>query len=1385
MKLLVLRVLSFVFLLCFFSETEGLARLPVQYKFSLIDVNSGLSHNLVKCFLKDSRGFLWIGTGEGLNRYDGYSLRTFRYDSRDTTSIPGNGIINLFEDPEGNLWVQTNYGLAIYNPKTEKFYRNQTGFLKKYNLPAPTVENIMKDREGNFWFIQTGAGISKYNPELKRTSSLSHVPNSLSGISSNEVAAIGQNSEGDFWLVHRNGLLEKLDGRSLEVVERNEGIRKKIKKEGLLFNLVVDSDDDLWVYTPTEPNGVFFLDQKTKELSHFNKSSSGVSLNNSLVRGLVEGADGTIWLGTDHGGINLIDKKDFSVQYIRHSDEIEKSLVHNSINALYKDNEGIIWIGTSKKGVNYYHKNLIRFPHFNHQPSLPESLPFNEINAFEEDKKGNLWIGTNGGGLLYFNRASGRYTRYLHDPAKPHSISSDIIVSLLIDREGVLWIGTYLGGLNKFDGERFEHFRHDPKDPASIADDDVWELYEDTSGDLWVGTLKGGLDFYDREAGVFRHFKEGAGEIPLHCNYISALEEDKKGDLWIGSGYGIDVINRKTGKGIYLSHDPKNPTSLAGYHVQDIYNDSQNNIWIGTTEGLSLYNEEDNSFRNFTVEDGLPSNSVIAILEDEGKNLWLSTPNGLVNVLLERREGVLKVSFRIFDEYDGLQGNAFNGNAAFKTSKGELAFGGSNGYNLFRPNDLERNLHKPEIVFTGFQLFNKNVSVGGKVNDRVILSESLLEAEKIVLEHGENVFSIEFAALNYFHPQKNKYKYKLEGFDKDWITVHDNNRRVTYTNLDPGEYEFKVLASNNDGLWTEEGKSLKIAVMAPFWKTNEAYGMYAFLVLIILYLGRRVVLQRERLKFQFEQERREARQLHELDLMKIRFFTNVSHEFRTPLALILAPIERILASSTDPQQQKQFQMIQRNAKRLLSLVNQLLDFRKLEVEGISFYPSEGNIIKFVEESVSSFSDLSEKKNISLSFKTDIPELQAVFDMDKLEKIIFNLLSNAFKFTPENGEIDVEVNCYENDSCSEGLKILELKVKDSGIGIPKDKQEKVFERFFRSDVPSSLVNQGSGIGLSIVREFVKIHGGTISLESEPNVGSCFTVRIPVKPISSTSLQLSSQGKEVQIRTEAGKENSTQDFEGRPVVLLVEDHEDFRFYLKDNLGVYFHIREAKNGKEGLELAQSLLPDIIVSDVMMPELSGMELCKQLKNDARTAHIPFVFLTAHAAEEQKLKGLNFGASDYITKPFNFEILLSKIRNLIAQREVMKKTFEKKISVQTSVLDIISLDDKLIQNAIKVVEENLADPDFSVEMLSKKLGMSRVHLYKKMVALTEKSPVEFIRMIRLQRAAQYLEKSQLTVAEVAYKVGFNNRKYFSKYFKDEYNVLPSAYSGKQAKIKE
>ncbi|RAV99479.1 hybrid sensor histidine kinase/response regulator transcription factor [Pseudochryseolinea flava] len=1348
-----------------------------DYRFQHLQVDQGLTHNEVTCFFKDETGFLWIGTTAGLNRFDGYTVRTFVNDPRDSTSISDSYIKLITSFPGGKLGIITPTGFNIYDPKTERFQKSSSKILGSYGLPDETLSDIIRDRSQNFWTIYRAGGVYRYSLKNGNALQIKHRDSDPKTIATDSVTGFAE-TQNKYWIIHSNGIFEQisLEGR---VLYRNDFLHQQNKGVNLDYRIYGDSEGNLWMYAANGTAGVYCYHVSTNRFRHGYQGSPDIKLNNNIVRSLLEDNRGQIWIATDHGGINVFNKENNTVRYILHRDDDDKSLGQNSINVLYKDRDGIIWVGTYKKGLSYFHENLIRFKLYKNSPADPTSIPFSDVNRFVEDDDGNFWIGTNGGGLIYFNRKHNTFTQYKNNPNDPNSLSNNVIVSLLIDSDKKLWIGTYYGGLNCFDGKKFKRYQHKVGDEKSLPDNNIWELFEDSRAQLWIGTLSEGLVLFDRKKETFTQFKPGDTNS-IHDNYVSALHEDKAGNLWIGTARGIDVLMRQTGRFIHYKANPKDSTSLSDNGVLDIFEDSREQIWIATKSGLNYFDNARKTFTVLTTDDGLPSNTVLTVREDNYGDLWMSTPSGISHLVIGKNNAEKQFTFYNYDEADGLQGKQFNENAACKTDLGELIFGGANGFNIFKPEQLGKNLREPDVVISEFQLFQQRVRPGEQIDGKPLLPTSISVTKEITLPYDKNFFTFEIAALNFFHPEKNQYLYTLEGLNGGWLKADNKSRKLTFTNLDPGHYVLKVKAANNDGVWSHEKTVLNIHILPPFWKTRMAFLIYFILLLLALFITRKLIQQRERMKFAIKQERQEAIRMHELDMMKIKFFTNVSHEFRTPLTLILTPIEKILRQTTDVDHQNQFRLIQRNAKRLLNLVNQLLDFRKMEVQEIRFNPSEGDIIQFIRETAGSFSDLSEKKNIAFNIDTDLPSLETVFDQDKLEKILFNLLSNAFKFTRETGKVQVHVSL--DDAAKE--KWLIISVTDSGIGIPADKLDKIFDRFFQNELPKSIVNQGSGIGLSITKEFVRIHGGTITVESDVDRGSTFTVRLPITEVFEQTNISKVNEVEIQETLTAPFANQESDVAAthKPTILLVEDNEDFRFYLKDNLKFEFKIIDAANGLIGWQQTLQQLPDLIVSDVMMPEMNGMELCKKIKQDQRVSHIPVILLTARTEEEQKLEGLQTGADDYITKPFSFEILISRIRNLITQRENFHKAFPLHHEVRASELNITSLDSKFIENAIKYVEENVGNADFSVEDLSRQMGISRANFYKKILSLTGKSPLEFIRTIRLQHAAQLLEKSQLTVSEVAYAVGFNNPKYFARYFKEAYHELPSSYAARKRK---
>jgi signal transduction histidine kinase/ligand-binding sensor domain-containing protein/DNA-binding response OmpR family regulator len=1350
-----------------------LAGQKIHFRFSRLDISRGLSNNQVTSILKDQKGFLLVGTMSGLNRYDGYQFKVFTNSARDTTSILGDNIINLRECPEGKIWVQTRSGSNTYDPGTEKFDRNWSAYLRRLGMPpGSNISDIVKDKQGNFLFLSDSL-LYKYTVATGKTSVLYNPGYRVT--TANTIGTLSVDNNSQYWLMQNNGILKKIDATTGKVLAQTDELTKVFGKGTFYYQLFIDRDNELWIWIGGNTQGLVRYNPSTRTFIHYQKNGIYPSLNSDLVTKVQEDNNGNIWICTDHGGVNLLNKKENKIQYLLNSSDDEQSLSDNSILSVYKDNEGIVWVGTFKKGLNYYHENIIKFPVYRHQPSNPNSLSYDDVDRFVEDAKGNLWIGTNGGGLLYFDRINNKFTQYLHQPGNKNSISNNIIVSLLIDHKQRLWIGSYFGGLDCLENGKFTNYRNDSTNPSSLSDDRVWDIFEDSKNNLWIGTFNG-LNKFNEQQGSFSHYDTRSSH-PLYSDFVGVTIEDRQGKLWLGTFNGIDVLDPSTGRVKHFDNYIGDPHGISNNNISELFIDSRGLIWVGTVNGLCVYNKEKDNFQSFYKEHGLPDKAILNIVEDNSGRLWISTKKGISQISVKQTnnpDDPIAIACTNYDELDGLQGAEFNEKAALKTSKGEIIFGGPNGFNLFNPSDIIADRSIPNLVFTDLQLFNKSVGVGEEINGRVVLPQSISNTSAITLHHNEDILAIEFAALNFYNPEKIKYAYKLDGFNKDWVTTDGKTRKAIYTNLDPGTYTFRVKASYANGDWSDKELTLKIRIRPPFWRTPVAYLLYALVLGISLFISRKITVERTRMRFEVEHQRKEAERVQALDAMKTKFFTNVSHEFRTPLTLILSPLEKIIGQTPNEEQKQQLNLVQRNAKRLLNLVNQLLDFRKIEVQEMKLHPAIGDIVGFSKDICDSFMDIADKKNIHLSFSANIDHLEIFFDKDKLEKILFNLLSNSFKYTQNGGEVQV-IMTYNQPSTNEGDGTVAVEVKDTGIGIPADQHEKIFERFFQTDVPESMVNQGTGIGLAITKEFVKLHNGVITVKSEPEKGTCFTVLLPAKKFYDPSARpvgntLPAEEAEPIIFEESQKNGK------KKTVLIVEDNEDLRFYLKDNLKRQYQVEEATNGKEGWEKAKLLNPDLIVSDIMMPLMDGIELAKKIKNETLTAHIPIILLSAMGSEEKQLEGLNVGVNDYITKPFTFEILASKIRNLVAQQKFLQKKFQAQIEVNPSEVTVTPVDEKFLKQALEIVEKHMDEPEFSVEDFSREMFMNRVTLYRKILSITGKTPLEFIRSIRLKRAVQLLEKSGMSIAEIAYEVGFNNPKNFSKFFKEEFQVTPSQY---------
>jgi signal transduction histidine kinase/ligand-binding sensor domain-containing protein/AraC-like DNA-binding protein len=1351
-----------------------------QFQFSRLDINNGLSHNQVPSIFKDSRGFMWFGTLSGLNRYDGYKFKIFKHITNDTTTLDDDYIIDIAEGPQGKLWIQTRTGFNIYDPETERFTRGISVFLNSISIPDAHIYAVKKDRSGNFWFLHATMGLYEYMPATKKTIHLTHYAANDKSINSNTVSDLSQDSHGNIWLTYRTGIIECLNQKNYEVTYRSKIFAPLPVGLNSSYKIFIDSQDDIWAFVPTYSAGVYYLSANKRIFKHIGKGGNHFTLNNDVIANVIQDDNNHIWIATDHGGINLLDKNDFTIQYILNREDDNQTVSQNSITTVYKDETGIIWVGTYKKGVCYYHKSIIKFPLYTHLLSDPlsdeRSLSYSDINCFAEDKPGNLWIGTNGGGLIYFDRKKGTFKKYLHNAADPNSLTKNVIVCLYTDHIQKLWIGTYFGGLDCFDGKIFKHYKHNDAIAGSISEDRVCSITEDREHHLLVGTLSAGFNKLDSASGIFTRYVYAPVENAIHSNYVSRLLVDKRQNIWVVTSYGVDVLMKNTHQFVHYLHNENDPASLVNNNTNNIMEDTDGLIWISSREGISIFNPQNGKFTNITRQKGLPDNTVIDIQQYDRNNIWVSTANGLSDIYVDRSHNNLQFHFTNYGESEGLQGREFTENSSFRTREGELIFGGGNGFNIFKPKNITANKNIPDLVLTDFEVFNRSIGVGEKINGKVVLIKSINELKSLSLKYSENVFSIEFAALNYFNPDKVKYQYMMDGFDSRWINADNKVRKATYTNLDPGSYTFKVRATNNE-YWNNRERSIVVVILPPFWKTAWAYLMYAAVVIGGLLFIRQRGISKLRSQFAIEKERETAHRMHELDLMKIKFFTNVSHEFRTPLSLIMAPADKMFKQTPDPETKRQLLLINRNAKRLLNLVNQLLDFRKMEYHELKLHKKPGDIVNFIKEISLDFNDIAEQKNIHFIFDSEIEMYYTSFDHDKIERILFNLLSNAYKFTPEGGQVSVLLNCAGKDQNNK--QQLEIRVIDTGIGIPNDKMDKIFDPFFQNDIPGSMLNQGSGIGLSITKGFVKLHHGEILVESELNGGTCFTVLIPLTKIDKNifiDVPLAPDQLHDYVNENAHHKNGPGRDGKKQTILLVEDNDDFRFYIKDNLKGSFNILEAENGKKGWQKALAQHPNLIVSDITMPEMNGIDLCLKIKNDTRTSHIPVILLTARVGEEQQLKGLETGAADYLTKPFNFEILQSKIKNILSQQESMRKTYQKQVDVNPTEMHVDSPDELFIKKVLLLIDNNISNPNFSIEELSSDVFVSRYTLYKKILAMTGKTPNELVRSMRLKRAVQLLETGHLTVSQICHKVGYKSQKYFVKTFKSEYNTIPSKY---------
>ncbi len=1353
------------------------------YNFARLDNTHGLSNNQIECIFKDSRGFMWIGTNYGLNRYDGYHSRIYKSIKNDTASLITNSINGIQEDFTGNLWIRSNSTYVIYNIKTERFIRNLSTVLSPLGIHfTPSLVEI--DSHKNLYLYKPNDGIYKYDISLKKLIHYkqSKNPNTVGLGTINSLKARG----GSFWILFQSGLLEHFNEKTNRVDFRNNYVAQNAIGSTITKNLYLDSNGCPWIYPGIGDKGVLYYNLSKAEWNFFgndkkeSQGSVGHFISSNFVRSIAQDTKSRIWIATDHGGINIYNKASNEITVLRNDPLNPNSLSQNSAISLYCDNTGIMWVGTYKNGVSYYHPGMFKFEKsplfFYHNPDLETK----DCNALYQDVKGNLWIGTNGSGVLKWEAERQEFRLYRSQKGNPTSISSDIITSVLQDKSGAMWFGTFLGGLNQMQGERFIRYFPDVNNPNSLSNKSVYGLVEDQKQNLWIGTLGGGVDELDLTRKIFR--RHDVGNVPgMSSNFVLSMYSKSSDLVYVSTSSGIDLLNTVKNTIVPVFRGRAQQSKLSDLIIYNTLIDRRNQLWIATDNGINIYNPQKKLMSYINRSSGLPSDQVVSLVEDNSGNIWAGTRNGLACIYCSTDLKTKRYLYNVvsFDENDGLLGSIFNQNAIFKNKQGKIFIGCTKGYAVFDPQNIRFNTIIPQPHFTELLIGNEEILPGDKYKNRIILDSSIAAKNRIVLHYAEKNFTVNFSALSYIHPEKNRYRYKLKGFDEDWRETRTGVGSASYSNLNPGTYQLIVYASNNDNVWSAKPLILEIVIQPPFWLTWWAFTIYFILALVVLWCIINFNLRKQKREFESQHRVQEAKQLHEMDEMKFRFFTNISHEFRTPLTLIVNPVEKMLKEDKSEEDKALLSIIQRNAHGLLELVNQLLDFRKLDVHKDTLNISVGDVVAYIKDICYSFTELANQKSINFSFSTSISELRMEFDPEKMKKIVSNLLSNAFKFTLSSGKIDVNMSLIQQ--LNEDKKLLKITINDTGIGIPAKDLDRIFERFYRVENSENGNQTGTGVGLHIVSEYVKLHEGVIGVESEMGKGSTFTVMIPANQHIQEEI----------ISQKAGSDEAVEEitFEGEvvsedtrtklPLMLIVDDNHDFRNFLTTLFTQNYRIISAEDGEKAYQLILNKMPDLIICDVMMPKMDGFELCKLVKNDIRISHIPIILLTAKAGDENKYKGLEAGAEDYIAKPFNMDMLTLKVNRILERQKKTRDQFKHKVDITTSDVQITTMDEKFVKKAVALVEANISASEFLVEDLCREMGMSRVYFYKKILSLTDKTPSEFIRFIRLKRAADLLEKSQLFVNEVAFQVGFNDPKYFRKYFKDEFGVSPNEYKKK------
>ncbi|MPR35257.1 hybrid sensor histidine kinase/response regulator transcription factor [Salmonirosea aquatica] len=1326
-----------------------------QISFAHLTTADGLSQSTVWEMVQDKKGFIWMATADGLNRYDGYTFKVYRNQPGQPTSLPTSNLGAIYADRHGTLWVgPRKNGLSRLREDGETFEH-----YSLYSPDNPTKQisiSCFAEDESRLWIGTVEGGLFYYDFAQKK---IAHWQDPRVD---NSITAMYRDEQGVLWLGTEQGTLLALTASTGELAAYPIPFIAEAAPHHQTINVIKKGRwGGLWV--GTNGRGLFQFDPLAKTFRQ-ELIKPGVYEKVNVITDVVDDRTGNLWILTDYGAW-LYPQGDREKRiYLLPDSEDERSLSTHALKKAFCDAAGNVWIGSWQGGVNIRYAQPERFSSFRHQPHNPQSLLDDRVTAVAYDRIGNLWTSSTKG-LTRISADRNGFRRFTSDNS---ALAANDINTICTTPQGNLLISTWTAGFAFYDADQqqFTPYLLGGKSKSVKA------FALSASGHVWIGTHERELYQFDERTRQLRRVDTRPLSSFFQKLDLNTLCEDSYGNLWIGTyNSGLLRWNPRTGRIRHFTSSPT-PGSLGSNSITTLYEDSQKRLWIGTNgNGLQRFEARTEKFQSLTSQQGLANNFIAAIVEDEAHNLWLST-NGGISCFNPRTLGIEN-----YDPSDGLIGREFLPDACARLPTGELAFGNMLGLVVFRPERVREKTAPPKVYLSSLKLFNRPVS---PTDADAPTSVDLTDATRLVFRPSQSVFTIDFTALSFLPHRNIRYAYQLTGFDDDWNYV-GSQRSAPYTNLHEGDYTFLVKAAIGNGDWSPI-RSVQITVLPPWYRTWWAYSLYTLLLLGTLFVLRRVILIRERLKADIRMKQLEADAIKALDDAKTSFFTNISHEFRTPLSLILAPMDKLIGDPTLGQRfQHQFLTIQRNGQRLLRLINQLLDLSKLESQSLRPDISRNDIVPFVERIVHYFDELAENKQINLIFLSNFDSFDGCFDPDIVEKVVYNLLSNALKFTRQGGEIRVVVSIDPSE------KSIKLTVKDSGIGVSEEAQAHIFERFYQADGLPAQKKSGSGIGLALTRELVELHRGRITVESTQSVGTTFSVYLPLAETAFPAEWLaqpadSSAAMPQAILPTFDPERpavSIPTDKAQPILLVVEDNEELRQYLSESFATSYQVLTAAHGRQAISLAQKHIPDLILSDWLMPEMDGTELCQAIRSNEKTSHIPFLLLTSRSANQSQILALNTGIDDYMTKPFNLAVLETKVKSLIQNRQLLREKWSKKLLVAPTEIQLPPMEEQFIQKAVAIVETHIDDAHFDVEQLEQAMNMSRMQLYRKLKSIVNMSGIEFIRQVRLKRAVQLLESGHFNVSEVAWQVGFNDPAYFTRCFKKEFGKSPQEFQAK------